>query len=81
MHASYTAYAIFSDFTLIFNLIHSDIILMQPKQLASVKVLLIYTAVWENRLLSSCYGPSVSGSSAIHSTASFLKKILFLASA
>lgn len=78
MHASYTAYAIFSDFTLIFNLIHSDIILMQPKQLASVKVLLIYTVVWESRLLSSCYSP-VSGSSAIHSTASF-KKILFLAS-
>ena len=59
--------------SLIFNFIHSDIILMQPKQLASVKVLLIYTAIRESRLLSSCYSPSVSGSSAVCSTASFEK--------
>lgn len=73
LNSSYAAYTIFSDFTLIFNFIHPDVILMQPKQLASVKVLLIYSAVRESRLLSSCYHPFVSGSSAIHSAASFKK--------
>lgn len=73
MHASYPAHAICSDFTLIFNFICSDTALMQLKPWGSVQVLLLYTAVQESRLMSGCCRPSVSGTSAIHSTASFKK--------